>query len=243
MNNIKSESDELVLEERVFSSEVRMFSSASLNLNTLMRYIGSPIDLQLRFLCMAVQRYSEQNKDDQGKMKSLESYFVSEISRILIYAKDLLKTEKKPVPVTLKLSRYGADVTKLGNLLNLQFKKAEKYQLKSGYIPKQVQIEINDLFTKFIKIFKERFISNPDPETITHSSNVKTKKIKIALNVENIDLPDHFSKVDDIMDNNQVGIYQVLDRTTNLGFYEIEFLDNVDDKTINKIKLEIQKIK
>ena len=70
--------DDLVLEERRFSSEdqmTRLFaaSASSLNLNTLINYVASPLDLQLRFLCMAVQRFSKQHKDEEEKIKNVKS--------------------------------------------------------------------------------------------------------------------------------------------------------------------------
>lgn len=250
MNNSEFDTDDLVLEERTFSADTRVFaaSASSLNLNTLINYVASPVDLQLRFLCMAVQRFSKQHQGDEIKLKAVKSYFVSEVSRILIAAKEKLKTERKPITVTLRLSRYGQEVTKLGNLLNLQFKKADKYQISSGYIPKQVQIEINDLFNKMIKLLDEKFIVNQeevemDPEVKSQSDQSKTNKIKITLNLQNIDLPDHFRKVDEVMDRNKVGIYEIMDKTTNLGYYEIHFLDEIDPRTVEKIKSEIQKLK
>ena len=252
MNNNDFNPDDLVLEERTFSSDSRMFaaSASSLNLNTLMNYIASPLDLQLRFLCQAVLRYSKQNQGDEMKLRTVRTYFVSEMSRILIAAKTKLKEDKKPLNVTLRLSRYGQDIVKSGNLLNLQFKKADKYQQKSGYIPKQVQVDINDLFNKIVKSMEEKYITNmeeieEDPEvksqSDSNSNNVKT--IKISLDLNSIDLPDHFKKLDSIMDQNKVGIYEIMDKTTNLGYYEIRFVDGIDDRMVSKIKDEINKIK
>ena len=252
MNNNDFNPDDLVLEERTFSSDSRMFaaSASSLNLNTLMNYIASPLDLQLRFLCQAVLRYSKQNQGDEMKLRTVRTYFVSEMSRILIAAKTKLKEDKKPLNVTLRLSRYGQDIVKSGNLLNLQFKKADKYQQKSGYIPKQVQVDINDLFNKIVKSMEEKYITNmeeieEDPEvksqSDSNSNNVKT--IKISLDLNSIDLPDHFKKLDSIMDQNKVGIYEIMDKTTNLGYYEIRFVDGIDDRMVSKIKDEISKIK
>ena len=252
MNNNDFNPDDLVLEERTFSSDSRMFaaSASSLNLNTLMNYIASPLDLQLRFLCQAVLRYSKQNQGDEMKLRTVRTYFVSEMSRILIAAKTKLKEDKKPLNVTLRLSRYGQDIVKSGNLLNLQFKKADKYQQKSGYIPKQVQVDINDLFNKIVKSMEEKYITNmeeieEDPEvrsqSDSNSNNVKT--IKISLDLNSIDLPDHFKKLDSIMDQNKVGIYEIMDKTTNLGYYEIRFIDGIDDRMVSKIKDEISKIK
>jgi len=244
--------DDLVLEERRFSSEdkmTRLFaaSASSLNLNTLINYVASPLDLQLRFLCMAVQRFSKQHEKDEEKMKLLKSYFVSEVSRILIAAKDRMRTTKTPISVSLRFSRYGTNVQKLGNLLNLQFKKADKYQKQSGYIPKQVQIDINDIFNKIIKELDEKYIKNQEEiekeETKTQSDSDRVKSIKISLNLQNIDLSDHFRKVDEIMDRNKVGIYEIKDKTTNMGYYEIFFLDDIDQRTVDKIKTEISKIK
>ena len=252
MNNNDFNPDDLVLEERTFSSDSRMFaaSASSLNLNTLMNYIASPLDLQLRFLCQAVLRYSKQNQGDEMKLRTVRTYFVSEMSRILIAAKTKLKEDKKPLNVTLRLSRYGQNIVKSGNLLNLQFKKADKYQQKSGYIPKQVQVDINDLFNKIVKSMEEKYITNmeeieEDPEvrsqSDSNSNNVKT--IKISLDLNSIDLPDHFKKLDSIMDQNKVGIYEIMDKTTNLGYYEIRFIDGIDDRMVSKIKDEISKIK
>lgn len=246
--------DDLVLEERRFSSEdqmTRLFaaSASSLNLNTLINYVASPLDLQLRFLCMAVQRFSKQHKDEEEKIKNVKSYFVSEVSRILIAAKEQLKTKRTPITVSLRLSRYGMNIQKLGNLLNLQFKKADKYQTKSGFIPKQVQIDINDIFNKILKDLDEKYIKNQEEieeegeSTKTQSDTGKIKSIKITLNLQNIDLSDHFKKVDDIMDRNKVGIYEIKDKTTNMGYYEIFFLDDVDQRIVDKIKTEISKIK
>ena len=62
-----------------------------------------------------------------------------------------MRTTKTPISVSLRFSRYGTNVQKLGNLLNLQFKKADKYQKQSGYIPKQVQIDINDISIRLLK--------------------------------------------------------------------------------------------
>lgn len=255
MNNNDFNPDDLVLEERTFSSDSRMFaaSASSLNLNTLMNYIASPLDLQLRFLCQAVLRYSKQNQGDEMKLRTVRTYFASEMSRILIAAKTKLKEEKKPLNVTLRLSRYGQDIVKSGNLLNLQFKKADKYQQKSGYIPKQVQVDINDLFNKIVKSMEEKYITNMEEieedeasassrtQSDSNSNNVKT--IKISLDLNSIDLPDHFKKLDSIMDQNKVGIYEIMDKTTNLGYYEIRFVDGIDDRMVSKIKDEISKIK
>lgn len=255
MNNNDFNPDDLVLEERTFSSDSRMFaaSASSLNLNTLMNYIASPLDLQLRFLCQAVLRYSKQNQGDEMKLRTVRTYFVSEMSRILIAAKTKLKEDKKPLNVTLRLSRYGQDIVKSGNLLNLQFKKADKYQQKSGYIPKQVQVDINDLFNKIVKSMEEKYITNMEEleeeevasevksHSDTDSNNVKT--IKISLDLNSIDLPDHFKKLDSIMDQNKVGIYEIMDKTTNLGYYEIRFVDGIDDRMVSEIKDEISKIK
>lgn len=261
MNNNDFNPDDLVLEERTFSSDSRMFaaSASSLNLNTLMNYIASPLDLQLRFLCQAVLRYSKQNQGDEMKLRTVRTYFVSEMSRILIAAKTKLKEDKKPLNVTLRLSRYGQDIVKSGNLLNLQFKKADKYQQKSGYIPKQVQVDINDLFNKIVKSMEEKYITNmeeieeeevaPNGEvhkpvhTKTQSDSNNVKTIKISLDLNSIDLPDHFKKLDSIMDQNKVGIYEIMDKTTNLGYYEIRFVDGIDDRMVSKIKDEISKIK
>ena len=250
MNNNDFNPDDLVLEERTFSSDSRMFaaSASSLNLNTLMNYIASPLDLQLRFLCQAVLRYSKQNQGDEMKLRTVRTYFVSEMSRILIAAKTKLKEDKKPLNVTLRLSRYGQDIVKSGNLLNLQFKKADKYQQKSGYIPKQVQVDINDLFNKIVKSMEEKYITNmeeieEDPEVKTQSDSNNVKTIKISLDLNSIDLPDHFKKLDSIMDQNKVGIYEIMDKTTNLGYYEIRFVDDIDDRMVSKIKDEISKIK
>lgn len=250
MNNNEFNPDDLVLEERTFSSDSRMFaaSASSLNLNTLMNYIASPLDLQLRFLCQAVLRYSKQNQGDEMKLRTVRTYFVSEMSRILIAAKTKLKEDKKPLNVTLRLSRYGQDIVKSGNLLNLQFKKADKYQQKSGYIPKQVQVDINDLFNKIVKSMEEKYITNmeeieEDPEVKTQSDSNNVKTIKISLDLNSIDLPDHFKKLDSIMDQNKVGIYEIMDKTTNLGYYEIRFVDDIDDRMVSKIKDEISKIK
>lgn len=250
MNNNEFNPDDLVLEERTFSSDSRMFaaSASSLNLNTLMNYIASPLDLQLRFLCQAVLRYSKQNQGDEMKLRTVRTYFVSEMSRILIAAKTKLKEDKKPLNVTLRLSRYGQDIVKSGNLLNLQFKKADKYQQKSGYIPKQVQVDINDLFNKIVKSMEEKYITNmeeieEDPEVKTQSDSNNVKTIKISLDLNSIDLPDHFKKLDSIMDQNKVGIYEIMDKTTNLGYYEIRFVDDIDNRMVSKIKDEISKIK
>lgn len=250
MNNNDFNPDDLVLEERTFSSDSRMFaaSASSLNLNTLMNYIASPLDLQLRFLCQAVLRYSKQNQGDEMKLRTVRTYFVSEMSRILIAAKTKLKEDKKPLNVTLRLSRYGQDIVKSGNLLNLQFKKADKYQQKSGYIPKQVQVDINDLFNKIVKSMEEKYITNmeeieEESETKTQSDSNNVKTIKISLDLNSIDLPDHFKKLDSIMDQNKVGIYEIMDKTTNLGYYEIRFVDGIDDRMVSKIKDEISKIK
>jgi len=45
------------------------------------------------------------------------------------------------------------------------------------------------------------------------------------------------------MDRNKVGIYEIKDKTTNMGYYEIFFLDDVDQRIVDKIKTEISKIK
>lgn len=249
MNDKDFNPDDLVLEERRFSADSRIFtaSAASLNLNTLMNYIASPLDLQLKFLCMAVQRYSKQNKDDDSKLRTVKTYFVSEVSRILIAAKTKLREEKKPLNVTLRLSRYGQEVIKSGNLLNLQFKKADKYQQKSGFIPKQVQIDINTQFNALLKVLEEKYIVNMEEleneaETKTQSES-PVKKLKVSIDPQNVDLSDHFKKVDTIMDQNKVGIYEIMDKTTNLGYYEIRFIDDIDERTLSKIKAEIQKSK
>lgn len=250
MNSTDFNPDELVLEERRFSSDSRMFaaSAASLNLNTLMNYIASPLDLQLKFLCMAVQRYSKQYKDDELKIRTVKSYFVSEVSRILIGAKTKLREDKKPINVTLRLSRYGQEVIKAGNLLNLQFKKADKYQQKSGFIPKQVQVDINSQFNILIKALEEKYIVNMeevenDPETKSQADANDVRTLKITVDPQNVDLSDHFNKVDQVMNQNKVGIYEIMDKTTNLGYYEIRFIDKIDGRLQEKIKAEISRIK
>lgn len=79
--------------------------------------------------------------------------------------------------------------------------------------------------------------------TRTHSESNNVKTIKISLDLNSIDLPDHFKKLDSIMDQNKVGIYEIMDKTTNLGYYEIRFVDGIDDRMVSKIKDEISKIK
>lgn len=228
--------------------EVKMH--ASLNLNSLMGYLSMSLSDQLRYLTLAIRRYMQTHSDDKEMVTNIDNYLSSELARIITRAKAQISVSGGNINTILKFSKYGPEVIKLSLDLNKSLVKANNFQKNGGFIPKNIQEEIQLNFGQLVDKFRQEFIFGNLKgklileETVSMSRKFSNISVENSIRIENTS---EIAQLTQLLKDNYLGEVEIkVNNSTNeilIGFYDGEINDAMlshirEELVINKFKIK-----
>lgn len=248
--------------ENLGKLEIRRFSNATfdeipsvklhaaLNLNTLMSYLSMSLSDQLRYLTLAIRRYMPTHAEDKELVANIDNYLSSELARIITRAKAQISVSGGNINTILKFSKYGPEVISLALKLNKSLVKANNFQKKGGFIPKNIQEEIQLNFGQLVDKFRQEFIYGNLTGKLVLEETVSMSRKFANISIENsitIEKSEDIQSLITLLKDNYLGEIDIaVNNSTNailIGFFNGEINDNIlnnikEELVINKFKIK-----
>lgn len=137
--------------------EVRNFSSAQLNLRSIIAYMSMDLRSQFRFLLLSVKKYVKSVKDPESA-KTVITYLSSELARMITLAKkEILEGKGSNLNQVLGLNKVGSgEINQISMQLTRLMLRSDAALKKSGVVPKNIGANLSQLYTKLIESIIEK---------------------------------------------------------------------------------------